>query len=321
MNRWLLERLAVVTEEEKNILAGRGLDRTIYTDRQEFIIDFMKMKKQEQVVVVRPHTRFVDFPDHKHNYVEMMYQCKGSTRHVINRETELVLQEGELLLLNQHVSHAIRKCGEEDLAVNILALPAFFDFALQMAGEDEALTSFLLSTLHRDMEEPIFIHYKVSEVLPVNNLIENMIWSLLFENQPDEQISKLTMATLLMTIGRNADHLIRSDSDPKHAVVAEALKEIEDNYSNPNLGRIADKYHVSLAYVSAMVKESTGQTFTDKLQEKRLKMATDLLQNSLLSVADISFMVGYNNTSYFYTLFKKHYDMTPHAFRKAAKQG
>ena len=43
---------------------------------------------------IRPHTRFVDFPRHSHRYVEMVYQVRGGTRHIINGRAPLTLREG-----------------------------------------------------------------------------------------------------------------------------------------------------------------------------------------------------------------------------------
>lgn len=320
MDERILARLAAVTEEEHKILSGKGLDRKLYTERKDFIIDFQKMKSQQQLVAVRPHTRFIDFPDHKHNYVEMMYMCQGSTKHILNGEIEIVLKAGDLLLLNQYVTHSIEAAGEDDIAVNILALPGFFDFALQMTNADNELVNFLLSIFHRNKEEAIFIHYALDDVLPVRNLVENLIWSILFEEQVDEQINKVTMAALLMNISRHSDRVVEDNSDPQHAVVAEVLKEVEDHYANPNLSAISKKYHVSLAYVSASVKERTGKTFTDLLIEKRMILARDLLLSTNLPVTEISYMVGYSNTSYFYSLFNKNFGMTPNTFRKERKQ-
>ena len=298
------------------ILEGKGLDKNIYTDRKDFIIDFHKMKNQQQLVSVRPRTRFTDFPDHRHNYVEMIYMCQGSTEHLINGETKIDLKAGELLLLNQPVSHAIKKAGKEDIGVNILALPGFFDFAVRLSSEKSELSSFLLSTFYTDRREPLYIHYKVSDLLPAQNLIENIIWSLLFEQQVDEQISKLTMTTLLMTISRYSEHTLSEASDLQHVVTAEALSEAEEHYADPDLGRIARKHHVSVAYVSSSVKERTGKTFTEHLQAKRLELARELLLSTTLPVKEIAAVVGYNNTSYFYTLFNREYAMTPNAYRK-----
>ena len=44
MNREILDRLSVITEEEQEILSGRqGIDPTRYTEKKELVIDSGKM--------------------------------------------------------------------------------------------------------------------------------------------------------------------------------------------------------------------------------------------------------------------------------------
>ena len=65
-----------------------------------------------------------------------------------------------------------------------------------------------------------------------------------------------------------------------------------------------------------MIKENTGSTFKELLQQKRLNQATQLLCETRLSVSDIISAVGYDNTSYFYRIFKERYELTPNQYRK-----
>ena len=114
MNERLLRELSHITEEEQDILDGKtGIDRTLYSEGSDFVITSEKMLKEGRLIQFRPHTRFVYFPRHTHNYVEMIYMCSGSTTHIING-TELILQRGELLILNQHASQEILPAGKED---------------------------------------------------------------------------------------------------------------------------------------------------------------------------------------------------------------
>ena len=117
MNAKLLERLRQVTEEEKALLAGDGtVERARYTSRREFVVDSAKLLEKGKLIEVRPHTRFVHFPRHRHNYVELIYMCSGSTTHIVNGADTVTLETGDLLFLNQAVYHEIparraRRCG------------------------------------------------------------------------------------------------------------------------------------------------------------------------------------------------------------------
>ena len=68
----------------------------------------------------------MEFPLHRHNYVEFMYVVQGEITHVIDGK-ELTLYKGDLLMLNQYVEHAIHRAEFEDIGINLIALPEFFE--------------------------------------------------------------------------------------------------------------------------------------------------------------------------------------------------
>ena len=71
MHRELLRELSVITEEERKILDGRKeIDQQIYTEKKDMVIDSKKLLHKGKLIQVRPHTRFVHFPKHTHNYID-----------------------------------------------------------------------------------------------------------------------------------------------------------------------------------------------------------------------------------------------------------
>ena len=94
------------------------------------------------------------------------------------------------------------------------------------------------------------------------------------------------------------------------------MKEIEENYRTADLTRLASELHVSLPYLSAAVHRATGRTFKDLLLEKRLSKAAQLLRETKLTTQDIILAVGYENTSYFYRVFRAKYGVTPKDYRR-----
>ena len=64
-----------------------------------------------------------------------------------------------------------------------------------------------------------------------------------------------------------------------------------------------------------IIKKATGSTFKELLQNKRMNKACELLKNTDISIADISVLIGYDNTSFFHRLFRRKYDCSPRDFR------
>ncbi len=75
MNQELLARLRQITDEERAILAGDAtVRRSLYTTRHEFVVDSARLLEKGKLIEIRPHTRFVHFPRHRHNYVQRKLQ-------------------------------------------------------------------------------------------------------------------------------------------------------------------------------------------------------------------------------------------------------
>ena len=130
MEKFILDKLSLVTQEEHRILAGDDrIDRELYMLDQGDTINARKLLATGKLITLRPHTRFIHFPAHRHDYVEVVYMCQGTTTHLVN-DTCIRLQQGELLFMNQTVKHEVLKAGEQDVAVNFIVLPEFFNSVL-----------------------------------------------------------------------------------------------------------------------------------------------------------------------------------------------
>lgn len=316
MNKELLEKLSQITEEEKRILEGGELDLNLYSVNSPSVVDSRRMLKAGKLFTIRPNTRFIAFPEHSHNFIEIIYMCSGKQKHVINGNTEILLEKGELLLLNQYAKHSTGLAEKDDIAINFLVLPQFFNTALEMIGPDNIISRFLFAGLTGKGHDINYMHFNVSDVLPVQNLIENLIWSVVNKQPNRRNINQITMGLLFLQLLGLTDRLItNTPGSSADNIVMQALGEIEQNYQTAELNKIAEKFGVSAAYVSSSVKELTGKTFKELLMEKRLTKAASMLKNTKLSVNSIILAVGYENTSYFYRIFYKKYGKTPKEYR------
>lgn len=320
MNAELLKKLGCITDEEQKLLHGEILNKRLYTASHDFIIDKVNLLETGKLISVRPHTRFTDFPPHRHNYVEIIYMCSGQTEHMVGGELPLTLGAGELLFLNQHVSHAIKRAELHDIAINFIVMPQFFDFVLDIIGSDHILGQFLLNCLRQRSGYADFLHFKVSDVKRVQNQMENLVLGMFEPDDNSRLVNQVSMSLLFLLLLGHIDRLNTvGPGRASHALVLCVLQNIQDQYQSVNLSSIAAKYSVSLAYVSRLVKEATGKSFKELLMEKRLGKAAQLLTNTTLPAADIITAVGYENTSYFYRIFRERYGLSPKEYRKINK--
>lgn len=317
MHPELIKELSVITEEEQKILDGKeGIDPHLYTEKKELIVDCEKLLKKGKLIQVRPHTRFVHFPKHRHNYVEVIYMCKGSTTHIVDGD-EVVLEEGDLLFLNQNAVQEILPAREEDIAVNFIVLPEFFNMAFSMMGEEEnMLKEFLVGTLCGKNETTSYLYFHVADILPIQNLVENMVWTIFYGLSNKRSCNQITMGLLLLMLLNHMDKMETGSSRFDKELTGVVLSYVEEHYKNGSLSELAGMLGYDVYWLSREIKKRTGKTYKELLQAKRMNQALYLLNSSTLPILDIIESVGYDNTSYFYRKFKEKYGMSPKEYRE-----
>lgn len=91
---------------------------------------------------------------------------------------------------------------------------------------------------------------------------------------------------------------------------------IEENFSNPELtvDFLASRLGISRSGFYAKIKLLADVTPNEIIQITRLKKAAELLKENRYRISEISFMVGFNSSSYFSKCFQKQFGMTPGRF-------
>lgn len=316
MTEELLAELRKITPEEEGILAGRAeIEKELYMSAGRDTVEAARLLEAGRLIQVRPNTRFVHFPAHTHNYIEVIYMCSGSTHHVINGD-DVILKEGELLFLNQKTVQEIYPAGEEDVAVNFIILPEFFDYSLKMMEEEKnLLRDFVIDCLKGENESALYLHFRVADILPVQNLLENLIWSI-WHRQPNRRsINQATMGLLFLQLMNCTDRLRTGTKSAGQETMIAVLRYVEEHYRDGELSELAGLLHYDLYWLSREIKRITGKNYTELVQEKRLNQAIYLLEHTAMSVMEIGMSVGYDNISYFHRIFQKRYGMTPRKYR------
>lgn len=92
---------------------------------------------------------------------------------------------------------------------------------------------------------------------------------------------------------------------------------IDQHFSTKKLpSAYAELLHVSPNYLNKICKEETGQTAGDLIRKRITIEAQRLLHYTHYTINEIADRLGFENTSYFVTFFKKQTNFTPDRFRK-----
>lgn len=110
----------------------------------------------------------------------------------------------------------------------------------------------------------------------------------------------------------NSLPLLSADSGLQR-VISYVNNNFNDDLKLETLGQLFNYNH---AYLGKRFKEFTGKNFHTYLDLLRIKAAKELLLTTKKKVYEISTMIGYANTDYFYEKFKKYTGESPLDFRK-----
>ncbi|KJZ27676.1 hypothetical protein TW82_11245 [Pseudoalteromonas fuliginea] len=114
-------------------------------------------------------------------------------------------------------------------------------------------------------------------------------------------------------------HLVKHNTNTKGVsvnedVVRAAQRYIDKNYSkNINIDIIACAIGVSRSYLIKQFRQVTSNTINNQIIDIRIEKAKVMLLEK--SVTETAFEVGFNNSNYFATVFKKRTNFTPRQFK------
>ena len=319
MEEIIMKKLSAVSHEEKAILSGCELNKKLYTANSDFIISTAKMTGGMRDITVRTHTRYTDFPLHKHNYLEMMIVLSGNVTHRISG-AEITLTEGDILILNKHVSHSIDKAQTPDIGVNIIISDSFID------SLSKELSQTVFSELAKENSNPdgsgIYLCFSTKGNKQITNIIENLLFELL-EYSPDMQILRYTTTLLFNYLSMKSAELLKIASrlpDKGASRKAAILGYIRSNFRTATLGELAQSMFLSVPYLSKIIPEYFGKSFKELLFDERMRRAVELIEKTDIPIGDVIRSVGYESDSYFHREFKKKNGKTPMATRNAANR-
>ncbi|MGD6958248.1 response regulator transcription factor [Rossellomorea aquimaris] len=101
-------------------------------------------------------------------------------------------------------------------------------------------------------------------------------------------------------------------------IVKQAQIFVQKHYQDSSLSleRVAVELHVTTVYLSRMMKQELGISYSGLLTRMRIDKAVNLLKTTDMSIREIADTVGYESQHYFSTIFKKLVGVSPKRFKQ-----
>jgi two-component system response regulator YesN len=195
---------------------------------------------------------------------------------------------------------------ERERAATTAAVAALFADAQSQSWSKEALVGVCVDILTRGYEAVA----RSIDPAQLRSLAPD--YRGIFAARSAAELRKQTTDTL--------DRWVEATADPQdyRNVVQEAMLYIEANYHHDfSVPDVADSVLLSANHLSGVFHDETGMTIREYATDVRMRKAKDLLSTTTYRVSDIAHAVGYQDSNYFSRCFKKHYGMSPGAFRES----
>ncbi len=186
---------------------------------------------------------------------------------------------------------------------------------LEGLSKENKLDGFTLHTIHQDFIQVVY------SVLYRNEIQAHILFSdpdsqKLFKKSENSIFDIMKWATFITE--KTIDYI--REIQQSESVVEKAKRYIQNNFRE-DIRRedVAASVFLTPDYLARIFKAEAGFYIKDYVNECRIGLAKELLLESNTSISDVAVQTGFDNFSYFSTVFKKITGMTPFEYRKIHK--
>ena len=149
---------------------------------------------------------------------------------------------------------------------------------------------------------------------------EDIAYLCSYDNRQSARRQVQNLRDCCFEICSHVDSLKRSDNE---ALQRRVLAWLNEQYTRPdlNIAMAAEQFHISKKYVTQFLKDQTGKSFTEYVEELRLSRAMELLRGSELGITEISVQCGFSTQNTFYKAFRRRFGISPSAVRRGDNAG
>ena len=239
--------------------------------------------------------------------VEMrFYYGGGKIFHTQDIQDLETLSEAKIPDIKDYLLNAVIQCNEE---ASIRKLESFYHTLCDERVSRDRIFSISFDLLNALCEFLPTHSKELTEVLGD----KNSLWKGIAYQDTIAGIETFMKTTVLAII-----QAIRPKCcDNSAQVVGKVLSIIENNFNKIlTVDQISREVYLSPNYIRTIFKEKTGETILEYLTKYRIKKAAELLGDKSLKIHEVAKAVGYENTSYFCSLFCRYHGITPNEYRK-----
>lgn len=237
---------------------------------------------------------------HCHEYIEIELLVYGNATHLVNG-SNVQIKKGYIDVMRRSDFHSFHIPKGEKVCFYYAAF-----------NEDKIPVSlYNRLTLHKGTIDCFLDENSFKRFV---SLFQIMREAYIDWNEGSEEIIKSVIQTILVVLLNK--HVENNEDSGYAEIVRRAMLYIEKHFLEPDcsLTMVSSNINVTPNYLGKLIKKSVGMSFSQYCTWRKLSYSIQLLENRMLSIREIAEKAGFSSSSYYISIFRKHYGVTPQKF-------
>lgn len=277
--------------------------------------DFNYVDDKKSVTCIYP---FINLPPHihKHKCFEIIYLYKGSS--ILNFENKKIfLEKGDFCIISPDTEHDFYTEDSASIAFPIMVnVDTFYTTFISLLNLNHILGNFFKEILTNKSKHNYLI-FHTGENKDIKYIAKKLFYEPyrfdMYTNDCCVEWLKLLFSYVLRGYSNFEQYYNHSSSNN----FSDIILYINKNYKTVSLNEVANKFSYSRTYLSLIIKQMTGISYTDLIKRMKMEESKYYLLNTDKTIEEIAFSAGYNSADHFSRTFRSFYGTSPKKYKKS----
>lgn len=320
--RALYDQINSITPVERQQIIGHGrnvpdVKTSLPTDDSSIIVMPFAHFFDHSKIAVTKSNRFSYVPAHTHKFIEMNYVLQGQSNQYIDDHKQ-ILRQGQLLIMDREVMQRINYASKEVLLINLL-IEDDDEIRRLLNGlsiQANPIGRFLFNATQEHFNHDNYQIFNFQNNPTAQRLIESIIISGWHNKGQNNDLLELLFKTLFAAATPSLVKQQTNFIDARTDTLIPVINYLNTHFRDITLKKLAAHFGYNPNYLGDKIKHEMGHSFKELLQLRRLNIASNMIEQTNMSIGQISEYVGYDNHSSLFRLFKQILHTTPTQYRQ-----
>lgn len=253
----------------------------------------------QQTVVVEPRVPQCAYPEHTHDFDEIVIVTGGTGTHILNGKP-YDLHPRMVYYIKASDHHLYENVNDLHLTNILYRSPGSFNFLNNV------------EQLLPDRQQEAHTHWYLDK--SNHQAIENILTHLATEQSVSDVQQESSFLQLLVALQNGRYN--QSGEGNNQDRISQLLRWLQNNFTEDiDWNQLAEQFSLSARTLHRHIKKDTGYTPQCYVTKLRLSEAYYQLRYTDKNITTIALDCGFNDSAYFSTCFKNEYHITPRELR------